>query len=218
MEKNFWIERWERAETGFHQNQINPYLIQHWDALHPPVGSLVFVPLCGKSQDMLWLRNQGHRVLGVELSEIPVQDFFAECTPDKHGKFDRYEADGIQILCGDFFDLQACDLAEVRLVYDRASLIALPVEMRERYAAHLVKILPPATQILLVTASYPQQEMKGPPFSVSAAEIEALYREHAEIRLLAEHDVLALNPHFKKRGLSQMQENIYLLQMHPLKP
>ena len=53
-------------------------------------------------------------------------------------------------------------------MYDRASLIALPPEMRERYARHLAGILPPATQILLITLDYPQPEMPGPPFAVSA--------------------------------------------------
>ena len=76
MEKDFWLERWERKETGFHQNEVNPYLRQHWQELHLARDSVVFVPLCGKSRDMLWLRKQGHRVLGVELSAIAVQAFF----------------------------------------------------------------------------------------------------------------------------------------------
>ena len=149
MEKNFWLERWEREEIGFHQNEINPYLRQYWQELHLARGSEVFVPLCGKSRDMLWLREQGHSVLGVELSAIAAQAFFKEndCAPQHvtGGKFERYETDGMRILCGDFFDLGKDDLAQVGAVYDRASLVALPPEMRERYARHLVSILPPAT-------------------------------------------------------------------------
>ena len=118
--------------------------------------------------------------LGVELSPIAVQDFFRENgqTPshEQSGKFDCCEAEGIRILCGDFFNLTKDDLAEVSAVYDRASLIALPPEMRERYARHLVSILPLAAQILLVTVDYPQAEMSGPPFAVSVSEVEALYR------------------------------------------
>ena len=122
-------------------------------------------------------------------------------------KFDRYEADGIRILCGDFFDLSKDDLAKTSAVYDRASLIALPPEMRERYARRLLNILPPATQILLITLNYPQQEMEGPPFSVSAGEVEALYQKHAEICLLTQMDVLAQEPRFQERGLSRLQES-----------
>ena len=215
MEKNFWLERWEREEIGFHQNEINPYLRQYWQELPLAHGSEVFVPLCGKSRDMLWLREQGHSVLGVELSAIAAQAFFKEndCAPQHvtGGKFERYETDGMRILCGDFFDLGKDDLAQVGAVYDRASLVALPPEMRERYARHLVSILPPATPILLVAFDYPQAEMPGPPFAVSVNEVESLYREHAEIRLLAQLDVLAQNPRFQERGLSRLQENIFLL-------
>jgi len=218
MKKDFWLERWEREEIGFHQNEINPYLRQYWHELHLPHNSEVFVPLCGKSRDLPWLRKQGHAVLGVELSAIAVQAFFRENGHIPHHvadeKFERCEADGIRILCGDFFDLGKNDLAQVNAVYDRASLAALPPEMRERYVCHLLGILPPATQILLITVDYPQQEMAGPPFAVSADEVKALYRGHAEIRPLAQLDVLAQNPRFQKRGLSRLQENIFLLALH----
>lgn len=218
MKKDFWLERWEREEIGFHQNEINPYLRQYWQDLHVARDGVVFVPLCGKSQDMLWLRKQGQQVLGVELSAIAVHAFFDEsgytAQYSSSEKFERFAADGIRILCGDFFDLSRDDLAHVSAVYDRASLIALPPEMRERYARHLTSILPPATKILLVTVDYPQAEMSGPPFAVSAGEVEALYREHAEVRLLTQQDVLAQNPRFQERGLSRLQENIFLLTLH----
>jgi len=57
MEKEFWLERWERAEIGFHQDDINPWLARYWPRLAAPPGSKVFVPLCGKSLDMAWLRK-----------------------------------------------------------------------------------------------------------------------------------------------------------------
>lgn len=215
MKKDFWLERWDRGEIGFHQDEVNPYLVQYWQQLHLARDSVVFVPLCGKSRDMLWLREQGHQVMGVELSTIAVQAFFKEngYTPqhDKRGKFDHCVANGIRILCGDFFDLCKDDLANAGAVYDRASLIALPPEMRERYAHHLVNILPPATQILLVTVDYPQAQMQGPPFSVTSSEVAALYRKHAEVRLLAQLDVLEKNPRFRERGLSRLRESIFLL-------
>lgn len=99
-------------------------------------------------------------------------------------------------------------------MYDRASLIALPPEMRQRYARHLVSILPPGTQILLVTVDYPQAEMSGPPFAVTVEEVEALYRPYADIKRLAREDVLAQNPRFQARGLSRMSENIFALKLH----
>lgn len=215
MKKEFWLERWERAEIGFHQNEINPYLQRHWRELAAARGGEVFVPLCGKSLDMVWLREQGSFVLGVELSSIAVQDFFREqgMSPQRVSgtKFDNYLADGFCLACGDFFDLRKEDMAQVGAVYDRASLVALPPEMRERYARHLVEILPPGTRILLIAFDYPQAEMQGPPFAVSADEVRALYGKYAEIQLLAQVDALEQNPRFKQRGMTRMVENIFLL-------
>ena len=212
MEKDFWLERWALEQTGFHQNETNPYLQQYWQQMT----GQVFVPLCGKSLDMLWLSGQGASVLGVELSPIAVQAFFEEnsliANSASNGKFDRFDAEGIRILCGDFFDLTKDDLADVGAVYDRASMVALPPEMRERYVRHLVSILPPATKILLITFDYPQAEMSGPPFAVSIDEVETLYREYAQVRLLAQVDTLA--PRVAERGLSRMQENILLLTLN----
>lgn len=215
MPKNYWLERWEREETGFHQDRINPYLRQYWPELNLFNAGEVFVPMCGKSRDMLWLRKQGHSVLGVELSAIAVQAFFQENGHAPHQvtgeKFDCWEANGIRILCGDFFDLNKDDLAKASAVYDRASLVALPPEMREPYVRHLLSILPPTTKIMLITFDYPQSEMCGPPFAVSTDEVRMLYQEQAEIHLLAQLDVLAHQPRFQERGLSWLRENIFLL-------
>ena len=215
MKKDFWLERWQREEIGFHESTANANLTQFWHELHLASGSEVFVPLCGKSVDMQWLREQGHPVVGVELSSIAAQAFFREngyvVNSFRSGKFERYAANEIRILCGDFFDLISDDLASIRAVYDRASMVALPPDMRERYVEHMVSILPPATQMLLIAFDYPQAEMPGPPFAVSPAEVEALYGKHAEIRLLAQIDVLAQNPRFQQRGLTRLQESIYLL-------
>lgn len=218
MEKNFWHERWERQEIGFHQNEINPFLARHWQELQLSPGTRVFVPLCGKSLDMLWLREQGHPVLGVELSPIAAQAFFREngYTPSQIAakNFESFEADNIRILCGDFFNLKKDDMKDVSAVYDRASMVALPPEMRERYVRHLLGILPPATRILLLSFDYRQPEMPGPPFAVSVEEVKTLYQGHADIRLLARHDTLDENPRFRERGLTQLQENIFLLTLN----
>lgn len=215
MEKEFWLERWERAEIGFHQDEVNPYLKQFWQEMKVEAEGEVFVPLCGKSLDMVWLRGQGCTVQGVELSPIAVREFFHEqgWSPEREvgSMFEHYAADGIGIACGDFFDLTREDLAQVSAVYDRASLVALPPEMRERYARHLVHILPSGARILLITFDYPQDQMSGPPFAVSEETVRALYGAHADIRLLASADVLDQNPRFRQRGVSRMRENVFLL-------
>ena len=215
MKNEFWLERWERQELGFHQDEINPYLIRYRDSLCLADNAEIFVPMCGKSRDMIWLREQGYRVLGVELSDIAVRDFFIENdllpqrTSSQH--FEILDANDIRLLCGDYFAVPRNALENVTAVFDRASMVALPVDMRERYAMHMVSLLAPGTKILLVAFDYPQSEMNGPPFAVSPDEVEALYGSHADISLLGTHDVLEQNPHFKSRGLSWLHEHIILL-------
>ncbi|MDE2341913.1 MAG: thiopurine S-methyltransferase [Betaproteobacteria bacterium] len=214
MEKEFWLERWQRNEIGFHQGDINPHLRRYWPEVAPASGR-VFVPLCGKSRDLLWLRDQGHGVLGVELSALAAQAFFEEngLAPARQSRppFESFQAAGVEILCGDFFDLQAAHLKDVTAVYDRAALVALPPALRARYAAHLGAILRPGTRLLLVTFDYEQDEMNGPPFSVPVAEVEALFGAHAAIRPLARIDALADNPRFRERGASRIEEHVLLL-------
>ena len=215
MQADFWHERWQRVQIGFHQQEINLHLRQYWGRLRIPAAATVFVPLCGKSGDMLWLRAQGHPVIGVELSPLAVRAFFEEndLQPQvaRQGVFDVYEVDGVRIYCGDFFELRPEHLADVTAVYDRASLIALPPEMRPAYAAHMHALLNPGTQVLLVAFEYPQHEMNGPPFSVAEAEVHALYDAHCSVRKVRGLDILEQEPRFRARGITRLQEKIYLL-------
>ncbi len=215
MKLEFWHQRWQQNQIGFHQSEINTHLQQFWGHLALPPESRVFVPLCGKSRDLLWLRAQGHPVLGVEVSPIAVTAFFEENrlqpVVDRQGPFQRFESDGLTILCGDFFQMEATDLGPIGGVYDRASLVALPPAMRLDYVRHLDRILPPHIRILLVTMAYPQDEMQGPPFSVQEDEVESLFERRFDSRLLAELDILEENPRFRRKGLSALREAVYLL-------
>lgn len=179
MEHTFWLERWEQNQIGFHQAEINAYLSAHWAELGLAEGAPVFVPLCGKSLDMLWLREQGHPVLGVELSRKALEAFFEEnaITPaiQESSRFTEYRAEGLCLFAGDFFKLQSADLGDIRAVYDRAALIALPPELRRDYAHHMGTLLPSGAHILLITMEYPQGTLEGPPFCVSEEEIHSLY-------------------------------------------
>lgn len=179
MKHEFWLERWEQDQIGFHQSEINRYLTDHWAELGLASDARVFVPLCGKSLDMLWLRQQGHAVLGNELSIKAVKAFFSEnhlqATIIEAPRFTRYAAEGLEILAGDFFALTPSDLGEVRAVFDRAALIALPPAMRQEYARHMSSLLAPGALVLLVTMEYPPGALEGPPFSVPDEEVHALF-------------------------------------------
>lgn len=216
MEPDYWQRRWAEGRIGWHQPEVNALLRRHWPALALPPNSRVFVPLCGKSEDMAWLAAQGHRVLGVELSREACAAFFAEngLVPEvsAHGHFQRYRSERVELLAGDAFDLGAHDLADCSACYDRAALIALPASMRQRYVEQVLGKLPAACRTLLVTLEYPQHEKAGPPFSVDAGEVERLFAPRWQIDPLERRDILAREPGFQAEGVTRLETVAYRLE------
>jgi len=191
MDANFWQERWANKNTNWHQSKPNPLLVEHFDALALRSDAQVFVPLCGKTLDIAWLRQQGCRVSGVELSEMAVIELFddMQITPtvtqsEKHEQdLLCYSAPGLCIYVGDFFLLALEDLDAVDAIYDRAALVALPPAMRQTYASHLQCITNCAPQ-LLITFNYDQSKMPGPPHSIPPQEIQQHYSKAYHIQQL----------------------------------
>lgn len=182
MEPNFWQERWRTGQIGFHLSQPHTSLVKNADRL--PRGT-IFVPLCGKSQDLLFLAKKGQKVMGVELSSMACRQFFEENSLSfevvQEGAFSVYHSKDPKVLvtlyCGDFFNLPNEIWEEIECIYDRAALIALPPEMRQRYVARIKEQcrLKRNFVLLLITIEYDQTKMEGPPFSVSISEVETLY-------------------------------------------
>lgn len=216
MDPDFWHQRWRDNEIGFHQGEPAPLLQKHWPAVAAPAGSRVFVPLAGKSVDMLWLASHGHRVLGVELSPLAVEQFFAEhalepeVIESRYGT--HYRAGDIELICGDVFTLDDIALADCAAVYDRAALVALPAELRRRYVDEIYARLPAACSGLLVTLEYPAHEKEGPPFTVTEAEVRERYAPHWTIDLLERRDILANEPAFIRQGVTALDTCVYRLQ------
>ncbi|WP_028627272.1 thiopurine S-methyltransferase [Metapseudomonas resinovorans] len=215
MDEQFWQARWSQNQIGFHQREVNSYLERYWPRLGLPQGCQVLVPLCGKTLDLVWLAGQGHRVLGVELAERAVEDFFAEqgLVPEvsQQGVLRRYSAGAIEILQGDFFAVTHADVAPCQALYDRAALIALPPAMRDDYVAHLQSILPACCEGLMVTLDYEQARLEGPPFSVPEAEVRRHLEAGWEVDMLERCDVLERNWKFASRGLDSLHEPVFRL-------
>ncbi|MEB2648798.1 thiopurine S-methyltransferase [Pseudomonas canadensis] len=215
MEPKFWQERWARNQIGFHLSEVNPYLQRHWPQLAVAEGSKVLVPLCGKSLDLVWLASHGLRVMGVELSEQAVEAFFSEqnLVPriTRRSAFTVYQADLIEVWCGDFFALDAEALAGCAALYDRAALIALPPLMRAQYAEHLSRLLASGCQGLLITLDYDQTQKAGPPFAVTDDEVKVLFGSDWTLRALQEQDVLEESWKFVQEGVTRLDERVYRL-------
>jgi len=216
MEAEFWLARWRDGRTHFHQTRVTPLLQKYWPTLALPPGSRVLVPLAGKSLDMLWLAEQGHRVLGAELSQLAVEQFFSEnnlqpeISESTYGS--HYTAGNVEIICGDIFKLDRAILSTCSGAYDRAALVALPAAMRAQYAQHVYGQLADDYRGILITLDYPQAQMDGPPFSVQDAEVQAIYATHSEATIIDRRDILAKEPKFLERGVQQLDTVVYKLQ------
>ncbi|KRA53198.1 thiopurine S-methyltransferase [Pseudoxanthomonas sp. Root65] len=215
MDAGFWLQKWQEGQIGFHRHDVMPLLQKHWPSLQLPEASRVLVPLCGKSLDMHWLAAQGHRVLGVELSPLAVAQFFDEAGLDPVRTTSRYgehfSAGPIEIILGDAFGLDKTLLADVAGVYDRAALIALPPDLRLRYRDTVYAGLPTGCQGVLITLEYPQAEKAGPPFSVEAPDVDALFAAPWQHTLLERRDILDQEPRFREEGLSALETAVYRL-------
>ena len=215
MTADYWLDRWQAGRIGFHLRDANPLLLEHAAVFGE--STRILVPLCGKSADLEWLATRGYEVVGIELSELAAQAFFAErsLTPTRRadGEFVIYEHGKVAIWVGDFFAATRTRLLTFDAAYDRAAMIAMPPELRKRYASHLQSLLTPKAKLLLVTLHF--DVPGGPPFSVPPEEVSEAYAPAAEVRLLASADSSKDPPSATARGASFEHENVYVVTFRP---
>ncbi|SDJ62829.1 thiopurine S-methyltransferase [Microbulbifer yueqingensis] len=210
MDAEFWHRKWQDRDIGFHAPEANPLLVGHFSRIAARRGARVFVPLCGKTLDIHWLLAQGYRVVGAELNRQATVELFSELGVEPEiapaGGLEHFSAEGIDIFVGDIFDVSRRLVGEVDAIYDRAALVALPPEMRERYTAHLVEISNGAPQ-LLITFEYDQALMPGPPFAVSGEEMAQHYGGNYSLELADSQPVPG-----GLKGRCAATENAWILQ------
>ncbi len=187
MQREFWHEKWQSDNLGFHEGRPNSLLSKNFSTLALDKKDRVFVPLCGKTTDIDWFLSNGYCVAGAELSEKAVRQLFVDLdiVPEITGtrQLKHYSSSNIDIFVGDIFDVSSGILGHVDAVYDRAALVALPIEMRESYTSHIVEITNAAPQ-LLICFEYNQSLLAGPPFSIPGDEVRKYYGHHYDVSLI----------------------------------
>jgi len=217
MEKSFWIKNWEENNIGFHNSDYNELLLKHFDSFDLKQNSHIFVPLCGKSLDLIWLAMKGYQVTGVEVSPIAVSEFFKEnnlkVLKKLDGEFTRNTCDNppVEILEGDFFQVNNEVLGKVNFIYDRACIVALPPDLRKRYTEVITSILSPGDQMLLVTMEYEFPEVLGPPFPVLESDVRSYYEKNFSIEMLEKIAKEVEHPRFIEAGVKSWSRKIYKL-------
>ncbi|MFO1406486.1 MAG: thiopurine S-methyltransferase [Steroidobacteraceae bacterium] len=210
MQPDFWHERWRTRQIGFHRSSVNPALERWWPTLRVAPGARVYVPLCGKSLDLRWLAARGHAVTGSELSPIAISEFYSEAglgaTASPLGSHVRHAAGPYTILEGDALALGPSEVGAVDAAYDRAALVALPAELRRRHARVLASLLGAGAPLLLVSFEYDPSKMDGPPFAVTADEIQALFDADFDVAELERNEIIGESPRFVEAGLESLHE------------
>ncbi|MCM2319592.1 MAG: thiopurine S-methyltransferase [Pseudomonas sp.] len=210
-----WLQLWRERRTDFHQRTVNRLLTGFWPTLGLPRGSRIFVPLCGKSLDMLWLAEQGHEVVGVELSPLAVRAFFRENRLQpvrrQQGELTLWQHGNIRILCGDYFALTEADLGPIDTVYDRAALTALPAEVRTLYVAHLRRIVPATATVFLLTIEDAEENATLEQARGVDDEVAALYADGFEITLAHVESVLETDPQAPEQEPQRAEYKVYRL-------
>jgi len=200
-----WLERWREGRIGWHEAGGNASLKKHWNA----AGRRVLVPMCGKTDDMLWLEEQGNSVVGVELSDIAARAFFEENGLQytvRDGRLPVYSAGDrdISIYCGDLFVFGEPGFTGW---YDRGAFVATPAEQRTAYAEHIDTLLAPDACRLLITLEYDDSIATGPPFSIAEEEIR---RYWPDLQMVDRYDDIENGPpKFREAGLQEMFETVW---------
>lgn len=219
MERGFWLDKWDTGKIGFHRDSVHDDLEAQAGWLLQGGPQRVLVPLCGKSWDLLWLADQGHRVIGVELAAKAIESLHAEhdraYTTTQVGPFTAYHTTGapLTVLCGDVFDLTGAIMEEVAgglatAIWDRAALVALRPDDRARYVALQRALSVDGARVLLNVLDYDPEVMSGPPWNIPPALVEQLWGDQ-ELSFVGRVDMADTQPGLKKSPHQWFHRDLY---------
>ncbi|NP_001290627.1 thiopurine S-methyltransferase [Esox lucius] len=214
-----WEERWQEDRTGWHQPQVHKMLENNIEKVLAGRSQVkFFFPLYGKALDMKWLADMGHSIVGVEISEKAIKQFFEEnnlsyseeMVPALPGaKLYKSSARNISLYQCDLYNFSSAIEGQFGGIWDRGSLVAINPRDREKYVALITSLMDKDCRYLLDTLLYNPELYKGPPFFVPDEHVQNLFGKSCDIELL--HSIDALTDRQKAWGLDFFIENLHLI-------
>ncbi len=213
---NLWKERWINGKTGWHGSEVNSNLIKHIHSIEPLNNAKILVPLCGKSLDMEWLAAKGASVVGVDLVREPLEQIFQDrnsvVQEDSIQGIAKLSDETLTVFHANIFDFNLDIDGPFDIIYDRAALVALSPENRERYVNHSLELLKPNGRILLITYDAPKKDLEGPPFPVRKNSVPTLFSAASQCTLLNQYTVTSdEEPRLKERNLDWSRTEVWLI-------
>lgn len=219
MNLSEWEQRWQEDRIGFHQPQVHKMLESHIDkVLNGRSGVRFFFPLCGKAVDMKWLADMGHSVVGVEISEKGIRQFFEENNmtyseepvPAIPGaKVFKNSEKNISLYQCDMYSFSSSIEGQFGAIWDRGSLVAINPQDRDKYAALVISLMAKDCRYLLDTLLYNPELYPGPPFLVPDEQVHSLFGGSCDIETLQSVD--ALTDRQRGWGLDYLTEKVHLI-------
>ncbi len=183
-------------------------LLKHWPTINAAQNGKVMVPLCGKSLDMLWLAKQGYSIVGLEMVDKAIHDFFAEnelnYTSKTTENHTEYSSQKFTIYQGNVLDFEGGTL-DADAWYDRAAMIAIDPSIRQAYVEQIRSQTKPGAVGLLITFAYPQEQMAGPPFALHDEHVFDLFHDGFTVECL---ETVSLEDE-RDRGLSEIHSSVF---------
>ena len=203
-----WAKAWREGRIGFHRSSPNPNLERYAHVLQNCQN--ILFPLCGKTLDMHYLHQKGHHCFGVERVEKAIHHFFLEWNGIPKRVNTRYQHQNISIFHQNIFSIGPKELPVIHGIFDRAALVALPVEIRPQYAQHMLSLLAKGGKILLITINMPRPQDQGPPFLVRKESIPDLFSDASTVECLeTQRKTPQQEPFLIRSGMPWLEQHIW---------
>ncbi|XP_027804128.1 thiopurine S-methyltransferase isoform X2 [Marmota monax] len=183
-----WQDKWVTHKIGFHQEQGHQFA------------------------------DRGHSVVGVEISELGIREFFMEqnlsyseepIAEIPGTKVFKSSSGNISLYCCSIFDLPRANIGKFDRIWDRGALVAINPGDRKCYVDIMLSLLRERFQYLLAVLSYDPTKHAGPPFYVPDTEIQRLFGTKCNILCLEKVDTF--EERHKTWGIDYIFEKLYLL-------
>ncbi|KAM8966240.1 thiopurine S-methyltransferase-like [Pelodytes ibericus] len=221
---NDWMARWEKRIIGFHEANVHVLLAEFVDDMVNNRKQIrILFPLCGKAVDMKWLADMGHTIVGIDVSEIAIKEFFAENNipyveedvPGISGaKVFKSTSGNISLYCCSIFNINDSIVGKFDGIWDRGAMVAINPCDRQRYVSLIISLMAKDCHYLLVTVEFEPKLHAGSPFYVPDEDLETMLGSLCSYKCLKTIDALSDNQ--RQWGLVFYQEKIFLvtLQIH----
>ena len=157
----FWDERFERGFTPWDRGGVPQALRRFVAEAGAPLRCLI--PGCGAAYELAYLCDAGWDATAIDFSPAAVAAGRA-----------AVGAWGGRVIEADFFSYEPA--APLELIYERAFLCALPRALWPQAAARWAALLAPGA--LLAGYFFFDDGLRGPPFGIARAQLDALLAPH----------------------------------------